>query len=113
MLLNGRTGREEKSPIHVADVVRMKELSRRLGESRSTAAVDSGGDRAVELKASSQLGASNGVQRLAGGKRAGFDLREDLRVSEDSDLPAKKWKRADPRIASYPGILASTCPAAL
>ncbi len=52
MLLNGRTGREEKSPIYVVDVVRMRELSIRLGKSRSTAAVDSGGDRAVKRKAS-------------------------------------------------------------
>ncbi len=42
MLLNGRTGREEKSPIHIADVIRIK--------SRSTTAVDFGGNRAVERK---------------------------------------------------------------
>ena len=48
-------------------------------KSRSTAAVDSGGDRAVERKASSQLGASSGVDtRFAENKRAEFDLR-DLR----------------------------------
>ena len=79
VLLNGRTGREEKSPIHVVKVVRMRELSIRLGKSRSTAAVDSGGDRAVERMASSQLGASSGVDtRFAEYKRAEFDLR-DLR----------------------------------
>ncbi len=33
VLLNGRTGRKEKSPIHVADVVRMKELSSGLEKS--------------------------------------------------------------------------------
>ena len=52
VLGNGRTGREEKSPIHVADVMRMRESSLRLGDkSRSTAAVDFGGERARDRMA--------------------------------------------------------------
>ena len=47
VLLNGRTVREEKSPIHVADVIRMRELSLRLSKS--------GGDRPAERKARSGL----------------------------------------------------------
>ena len=52
MLDSGRTDREES---HVTDVkIREKrELNIRLGKSWSTAAVGSGGDRAVERKASS------------------------------------------------------------
>ncbi len=53
VLLNDRAGQEEKSSIHIADVIRMKELIIRLKKrSRSTAVVDSGGDKAVERKAS-------------------------------------------------------------
>ena len=43
VLLNGRTGREEKSPIHVADVIRMRELNLRLSKSD--------GDRSAKRKA--------------------------------------------------------------
>ena len=81
----------------------MRKLSVRLGKPRSTAAVDSGGDRAVERMASSQLGASSGVQWLAGGKRAGFDLREEIRVSEDSDLPSEEMEdsRSEDRVLPW------------
>ena len=51
--MSGRTDREENSSIHVADAIKKRELNIRLGESWSTAAVDSGGNRAVERKASS------------------------------------------------------------
>ncbi len=87
MLDSGRTDREES---HVTDVkIREKrESSTRLkGKSRSTAAVDSGGYRAVERKASSQLGASSGVDtRFAENKRAKFDLR-DLREQDGHEVP--------------------------
>ena len=55
MLDNGRTDCDES---HVTDVKirETRELNIRLGKSWSTAAVDSGGNRAVERKASSQLG---------------------------------------------------------
>ena len=81
--MSGRTGREENSPIHVADAIRMRESSIRLKEkSRSTAAVDFGGDRAVERKASMQLEASGGVELLDEIKSVRFDLRESEDLSE-------------------------------
>ena len=113
MLLNGRTGREEKSPIQVADVVRMRELSIRLGKSRSTAAVDSGGDRAVERKASSSLGASSGVDtRFAEYKRAEFDLR-DLREHSHQGMQKRGMTAVSPIMAKerrYTSETAVTCP---
>ena len=81
--MSGRTGREENSPIHVADAIRIRESSIRLKEkSRSTAAVDFGGDRAVERKASMQLEASSGVELLDEIKSVRFDLRESEDLSE-------------------------------
>ena len=81
--MSGRTGREENSPIHVVDAIRMRESSIRLKEkSRSTAAVDFGGDRAVERKASMQLEASSGVELLDEIKSVRFDLRESEDLSE-------------------------------
>ncbi len=47
MLLNGQTGRKNNSPIHVADVMRMKKLSSRLEKS--------GSDRFVERNARDEL----------------------------------------------------------
>ncbi len=70
MLLNSRTGREEKSPIHVADVVRMKELSSRLRKS--------GDDSFGERKARDELAGATSAEverlKLAEAKRAKFDL---------------------------------------
>ena len=51
-------------------------------KSRSTAAVDFGGDRAVERKASMQLEASGGVELLDEIKSVRFDLRESEDLSE-------------------------------
>ena len=65
MLLTGRTGREEKSPIHVAEVMKMRESSLRLlDRSRGTATADPGGGRFVERDAT-----SDGVERLVEDKR--------------------------------------------
>ena len=70
----------------------MRELSIRLGKSRSTAAVESGGDRAVERKASSSLGASSGVDtRFAEYKRAEFDLRDLREHSHEVPWDAEAW----------------------
>ena len=79
VLLNGRTGREEKSPIHVADVIRMRELSLRLSKS--------GGDRPAERKARGGLtgATSDGVERFVEDDRVKFNLREDVRVRVSDD----------------------------
>ena len=78
-LLNGRTGREEKFPIHVADVIRMRELSLRLSKS--------GGDRPAERKARGGLAGatSDGVERFVEDDRVKFNLREDVRVRVSDD----------------------------
>ena len=63
--MSGRTGREENSPIHVADAIRMRESSLRLlDRSRGTATADPGGGRSVERGAT-----SDGVERLVEDKR--------------------------------------------
>ncbi len=92
MLDSGRTDREES---HVTDVkIREKcESSIRLkGKSRSTAAVDSDGDRAMKRKASLQLRASSGVDtRVAKNKHAKFDLRDLREHSHEVLWDAEAW----------------------
>ncbi len=65
----------------------MKELSIRLKErSRSTAAVDSGGDNPAERKE------PDGVERFVEDKRVKFDLR-DLRERDGRKVPGMHLRR--------------------
>ena len=86
-VLDGRTGREEKSPIHVADVMRMKQSNLRpeLEGSESSAAVVSRGDKFVERKAAAGT-ESNGVERLVASKRVKFNMRESADLSEGEEV---------------------------
>ncbi len=72
--MSGRAGREDNSPIHVADAIRMREISLRLSKS--------GGDRSAERKARGGLAGatSDGVERFVEDNRAKLNLREDVRV---------------------------------
>ena len=73
MLLTGRTGQEEKSPIRVADVMKMREASSRLRKSS--------GRRSVERGAT-----FDGVERLVEDKRDKFELRESPDLSEGVEV---------------------------
>ena len=85
MLDSGRTDCDES---HVTDVkIREKrELSSRLRKS--------GDDSFGERKARDELAGATSAEverlKLAEAKRVKFDLREDLRMSEDSDLPSEE-----------------------
>ena len=72
-VLNGKTGREEKSPIHVANVMRMREsnFAPMSGSGQPTAVVAEGG-RTVERTAEYNSEA-NSVEAL---RRTRFNLRE-------------------------------------
>ena len=55
-VLNGKTGREEKSPIHVADVMRMRESNfAPVGGSGQPNAVVADGVQTVERKTSGEI----------------------------------------------------------
>jgi hypothetical protein len=71
VLLGGRTGREEKSPIHVADVMRMRELSlkQRSGDKRSAERQARGGVLTTH---------DGDVERLVKDEHVKFNLREDV-----------------------------------
>ncbi len=75
-VLDGRTGREEKSPIHVADVMRMRSnLRPEIWSERSAASAASRGEKSVERKAVATAGAlCDGVERVVLNKRVKFDL---------------------------------------
>ncbi len=81
MLLTGRTGREEKSPILVADVMKMREASLRRG------------GRSLERGAT-----SDGVERLVEDKRDKFELREFPDLSEGVEVGESKNR-------NLPGVL--------
>ena len=85
-VLDGRTGREEKSPIHVADVMRMRESNRPESWSGRSTTVDSHGDKSVDHKVVATAGASSdGVERNTAGKRVKFNMR--------GGTPVKEWKK--------------------
>ncbi len=72
VLLTGRTSREEKSPIHVADVMKMREAILRLRKSSDGKSVERGAT-------------SEGVERLVEDKRDKFEVRESPDLSEGEE----------------------------
>ena len=97
--MSGRTGREENSPIHVADAIRMRELSLRLrsGDERSAEHQARGGVLAVATH-------DGDVERLAEDERVKFNLREDVgrdyrpsEEREEGESEDRSWPRDDCR----------------
>ncbi len=89
VLMSGRTIREEKSPIHVADAIKMRKLSFRLERK-------SGGDISAERQAGRVLAVatSDGVKRLVEDNCVKFDLRENVDVLRNK-RPSKEEEEGE------------------
>ena len=104
VLADGRTGREEKSPIHVADVVRMSEANLKLrgAQSDSERVSEYNVDKAVKsnpvnLRREETVGAKGRVESLERDKRIKFVQRgekpETSEVRADISVPKSSSAR--------------------